>query len=153
MQFTDAYAACPVCSPTRASILTGKYLARLHLTDWIPGHKRPDAKLHVPEFNQQLPLEDVAIAEALEPAGYVSAGIGKWRLGGELFHPSRQGSDVTFGGTNQGRPPSYFYPYGIPTISAGREGECPTDCLTRETESFIEQFLRPAYPQGFRHTR
>lgn len=93
MRFTDAYAAAPVCSPTRASILTGKYPARLNLTDFIPGHWRPWAKLRVPAFNQQLPLEEVTIAEALKPAGYVSACIGKWHLGGKGFQPGAQGFD------------------------------------------------------------
>src|SRR5215475_9984826 len=74
MRFTNAYAACPVCSPTRASIQTGKYPARLHLTDWIPGRKQwPTAKLLTPPFEQQLPLAEITIAEALKPLGYVSA--------------------------------------------------------------------------------
>jgi len=93
MRFTDAYAACPVCSPTRGSIMAGKYPAHLNLTDFIPGHWRPWAKLVVPEFNQQLPLEEVTIAEALKPGGYVSACIGKWHLGGPEFHPDKHGFD------------------------------------------------------------
>jgi len=96
MRFTDAYAACPVCSPTRASILTGKYPARVGVTDFIPGHWRPWAKLVVPKILNQLPLEETTIPEALKPAGYVSACFGKWHLGGgRLFGPDKQGFDVT----------------------------------------------------------
>ena len=73
MRFTPAYAACTVCSPTRAALLTGKYPARLHLTDWIPGEKRPFAKLAVPDWTQHLPLEEITIAEALKAAGYAPA--------------------------------------------------------------------------------
>ena len=139
MKFTNAYAACPVCSPTRASILTGKYPARLHLTDWIPGHKRPQAKLRVPEFNQQLPLEEVTIAEALKPLGYVSASFGKWHLGGKSFYPEDQGFDLNFAGDHRGQPPRYFYPYRIPNVQTGRKGEYLTDRLTDEAEKFIEK--------------
>ncbi|MCL4402833.1 MAG: sulfatase-like hydrolase/transferase, partial [Acidobacteria bacterium] len=79
VRFTDAYAACPVCSPTRASIMTGKYPARLHLTDWIAGRKQwPYSRLLKPDFNQQLPLDQRTIAEALKPRGYRTAAIGKW---------------------------------------------------------------------------
>jgi arylsulfatase A len=139
MKFTDAYAACPVCSPTRASILTGKYPARLHLTDWIPGHSRPYAKLRVPQFNQQLPLKEVTIAEALKAAGYVSASFGKWHLGGKSFYPENQGFDLNFGGDHRGQPPSYFYPYRIPNVLTGQDGEYLTDRLTDEAEGFIEK--------------
>jgi arylsulfatase A len=80
MRFTNAYAACPVCSPTRASIMTGKYPARLGLTNFLPGtHHLPHSKLLPPVSRQQLPLEEVTIAEALKPAGYRSAAIGKWQ--------------------------------------------------------------------------
>ena len=99
MKFTDAYAACPVCSPTRASILTGRYPASVGVTDFIPGHRRPWAKLVVPKIHNQLPLEETTIAEALRPAGYVSACFGKWHLGGgRKFSPDKQGFDVTGGG-------------------------------------------------------
>jgi len=83
MRFTDAYAACPVCSPTRASIMSGQYPARLGITDFISGHWRPYEKLTVPINRQQhLPLEVTTIAEALKDSGYTSGLFGKWHLGG-----------------------------------------------------------------------
>jgi arylsulfatase A len=140
MRFTDAYAACPVCSPTRASVLTGKYPARLHLTDWIPGRKQwPTAKLLVPAFRQELPLEEVTLAEALKPAGYVSASIGKWHLGGDGFSPKEQGFDRNVGGTARGSPATYFGPFDLPGLAGGPPGEYLTDRLTLEAEKFIEQ--------------
>ncbi|NOZ21913.1 MAG: sulfatase [Planctomycetes bacterium] len=138
MKFTDAYAACPVCSPTRASILAGKYPATLNLTDWISGHRRPFAKLQVPKFNQQLPLEEVTIAEALKPAGYVSAAMGKWHLGKEEFYPEKQGFDLNVGGTQRGSPPSYFAPYKIPTLPDGPKGEHLPHRLAAEACRFMQ---------------
>ncbi len=111
MRFTDAYAACAVCSPTRASIMTGKYPARLHLTDWIPGEgDAPTHALRVPEWRKFLPLEEVTIAEALKSAGYVTASIGKWHLGGPQYFPEHQGFDLNVAGGNVGHPASYFWP-------------------------------------------
>ena len=113
MKFTDAYAACPVCSPTRASIMTGKYPARLHLTDWLPGRAdRPDQRLARPIINQQLALEEVTLAERLKAAGYVTAHVGKWHLGGEGFEPEKQGFDINIAGDHTGTPMSYFAPFG-----------------------------------------
>jgi arylsulfatase A-like enzyme len=138
MKFTNAYAACPVCSPSRAAIMTGKYPARLHLTDWIPGRKQwPTAKVIVPEFEQQLTLPEVTIAEALAPEGYTSAAIGKWHLGGKPYYPERQGFAVNIGGTEKGSPPSYFPPYNIP----GLEPRFPNDYLTDNLSSRAEQFI------------
>jgi len=139
MRFTSAYAACPVCSPTRASIMTGKYPARLHLTDWIPSHERPYAKLRIPDWTRHLALEELTIAEALKPAGYVSASIGKWHLGDEEFWPDKQGFDLNVAGCQMGQPPSYFSPYKIPTIQPGPDGEYLTDRLADEAVSFIEK--------------
>jgi uncharacterized sulfatase len=91
MRFTDAYAACPVCSPTRASILTGKYPARLGLTDFIPGHRRGWARLIVPQNLRALPPNEVTLPERLRGAGYVSAFFGKWHLG---WHKGRGTGDL-----------------------------------------------------------
>src|SRR5579871_5427225 len=139
MKFTNGYAACPVCSPTRASIMTGKYPARLHLTDWIPGRKQwPSAKLLTPPFEQQLPLAETTIAELLQPAGYTSAAIGKWHLGTEPYYPQHQGFAVNIGGTDKGSPPSYFPPYKIPGIEPRFANDYLTDNLTSRAESFID---------------
>lgn len=139
MRFTDAYAACPVCSPTRAALMTGKYPARLNLTDWIPGRKQwPAARLLTPAFRQELPLEEVTIAEALKPAGYVSASIGKWHLGNQEFWPERQGFDLNVAGTERGSPKSYFGPFDLPNLSGGTPQDYLTDRLTDEAIRFIE---------------
>lgn len=139
MRFTDAYAACPVCSPTRASILTGKYPARLGLTDYIPGRaQRPTARLITPPVMRQLPLKEVTIAEALRPAGYVSVAIGKWHLGGEGFSPLDQGFAINIGGTRRGAPATYFGPFDLPGLSGGPTGEYLTDRMALEAEHFIE---------------
>jgi arylsulfatase A-like enzyme len=139
MRFTDAYAACSVCSPTRASILTGKYPARLHLTDWLPGQPdRPYHKLNRPEFLRHLPLGETTIGQALKDGGYATAFIGKWHLGGEEYFPDKQGFDVNIGGCALGHPPSYFSPYRNPTLPDGPVGEYLTDRLTDEAVKFIE---------------
>jgi arylsulfatase A len=103
MRFTDAYAACPVCSPTRASIMTGKYPARLHLTDFIAGGSFPYEKYNQPEWQKYLPLEEITIAEVLKTAGYVTGSFGKWHLsidkkppGSLPYNPDKQGFDEYF---------------------------------------------------------
>ena len=103
MKFTDAYAACPVCSPTRASFMTGRYPARLHLTDFIAGGNYPHEKYSQPEWQKYLPLEEVTIAEVCKTAGYATASFGKWHLsitkkppGSLPYNPDKQGFDEWF---------------------------------------------------------
>jgi arylsulfatase A len=145
MRFTQAYAACPVCSPTRAALLTGKYPARLHLTDFIPGERHPHKeKLIRPDSLQQLPLEEVTLPELLQEAGYVTAAIGKWHLGGAGFEPQRSGFDVGVGGFERGSVNSHFAPYlqggrQLPGLENPPAGEYVTDRLTREAETFLER--------------
>jgi len=138
MRFTDAYAACPVCSPTRASIMAGKYPARLGITQWIGGANEPTPYRHY------LPLEELTVAESLKEAGYATAFIGKWHLGNKPYYPEHQGFDINIGGDSSGAPPTYFWPYrkrnrALETMPpGGEEGEYLTDRLTDESLKFIE---------------
>jgi arylsulfatase A-like enzyme len=138
MRFTDAYSACTVCSPSRASVMTGQYPARLHITDWIEGHKRPFAKLQIPEWTMRLAPEIPNVARVLKAAGYATASIGKWHLGEEACWPDKQGFDVNIGGYNRGQPPSYVAPYKIPTLPEGPDGEFLTDREAAEAAKFME---------------
>lgn len=143
-RFTNAYAACPVCSPTRASIMTGKYPAKLHLTDWIPGRKPwPYAKLLGPAFEQQLPLSETTIPEVLGKT-YRSAAIGKWHLGGEGFSPKDQGFGINIGGTQAGSPAKYFGPYSLPNLTLE-----PGEFLTRRLSLEGDKFIRAEPKQPF----
>ena len=155
MRFTDAYAACNVCSPTRASIMTGKYPARVMLTQWLPaGRWNPrQHRMREARFLRALPLEELTLAEALRDAGYVTLHVGKWHLGGPPFSlPAQHGFDVNVAGSEHGAPGSYFYPYKgkwvIPTtgktvvkqtLPDGKEGEYLTDRLTDEAIALIRQ--------------
>ncbi|MCL4692584.1 MAG: sulfatase, partial [Candidatus Hydrogenedentes bacterium] len=152
MRFTQAYANCPVCSPSRAALLTGKDPARLHFTGHITAigkHRYPDdSRIIPPDDYMYLRHEEVTLAEALKPAGYVSASIGKWHLGEQGFWPEDHGFDVNVAGWTHGSPPSYFDPYekpeqewnpSIPTLASREPGEYLTDRLTDESISFIEQ--------------
>ncbi|MBN2132374.1 MAG: sulfatase-like hydrolase/transferase [Sedimentisphaerales bacterium] len=149
MRFTNAYAACPVCSPTRASIMTGKYPARLRTTDYF-GAPQPDTvgpqwrknrALLPARYRDRLPLEEVTLAEALKQHGYATFFAGKWHLGGEGFYPEDQGFDVNKGGIERGGPyggKKYFSPYGNPRLPDGPAGEHLPDRLATETCRFIK---------------
>jgi arylsulfatase A len=139
MKFTQSYSACCVCSPTRAAIMTGKYPARLHITDWIPGQMPENPKLLVPDWTKYLPLEERTIGDAFHSAGYATASIGKWHLGGEQYYPDKHGFDVNIAGTAAANPKTYFAPYNIATLSEGPKGEYLTDRLGDEVLKFIEQ--------------
>jgi arylsulfatase A len=123
-------------------VMTGKYPARLHITDWIAGHDRPYAKLKVPDWRQYLPHEETTIAEAFKAGGYATCHIGKWHLGNEAYWPTTQGFDINIGGNHRGQPPSYFFPYErdnikLPGLSEGKPGEYLTDRLTDEAIAFV----------------
>ena len=138
MRFTQAHSACTVCSPTRSAIMTGKYPARTHITDWIAGHDRPFAKLKIPEWRMNLPLEEENIAKRMKSSGYATGSFGKWHLGGPEFWPEHQGFDLNVGGMDIGSPPSYFSPYRIKNLADGPPGEFLPERLTAEAASFIE---------------
>ena len=143
LRFTQAYAACPVCSPTRASIMTGRHPVRVDITDWIPGQQaKRDANhrfLQIEDRNE-LPLEEQTIAEVLHSAGYQTFFAGKWHLGGEGFLPTDQGFDVNLGGAHYGQPPAgYFAPWKNPWLKEHHDGEYLTERLTEESVSFLRQ--------------
>lgn len=165
-RFTNAYAACAVCSPTRAAILTGKYPARLLLTDWLPsGRWDPKSKLREARFLRGLPVEEYTLAEALRSAGYRTANIGKWHLGSEPFSlPEHHGFDVNIGGNAHGAPGSFFFPYQgdwlIPgtklrakwnVLPDGQPGEYLTDRLTDEAIDFITDNINRPFFLYFPH--
>lgn len=143
VRFTNGYAPAPVCSPTRAGIMTGKFPAKTGITNYLPGaHPLPYSKLMPGLCKPHLALEEVTIAEALKPAGYRSAHIGKWHLGPtEEYWPLKQGFDVNVGGSASGMPTSFFWPAWKtnPPIVGRKDGEDLTDRLTAEAVDFIRQ--------------
>ncbi len=138
MKFTQNYSACTVCSPTRAALMTGKYPARLHITDWIPGLMPDNPKLLVPDWTKFLPLTETTLAKVFKSAGYRTGSIGKWHLGTEEYYPEKHGFDVNIAGTDKAAPPSYFAPWKIPTLTEGKDGDYITDRLAEEAVKFIE---------------
>lgn len=154
MRFTDAYAAAPVCSPTRAAMMTGQAPGRLGLTNHAPGNKDgfslPDSNLREPPTERNLALSYVTIAERLSAAGYATAHIGKWHLShvarGQKqpplepdLRPEHQGFDVNIGGCFRGGPPSYFAPYRIPALVDGEDGEYLPERLANEAIAYVRK--------------
>jgi arylsulfatase A-like enzyme len=154
VRFTQAYAASPVCTPTRAAILTGKAPARLHMTIWreasgeAPPHQRRE--LVPPVTERDLPLAETTIAELLHAAGYFTAHVGKWHLGDAGHYPEAHGFEVNVGGTIWGAPATYFWPFRgpfgveketryVPGLGPGKEGDYLTDRLTDAAIETIER--------------
>ena len=141
MRFTNGYAANPVCSPTRYSIMTGKYPSRIDATNYFSGTQ--SGRFNPAPLFDRMPLEETTIAEALKQNGYATFFAGKWHLGPtQEFWPTKQGFDVNKGGFAKGGPyggDKYFSPYGNPRLEDGPKGEHLPDRLSRETAEFIEQ--------------
>lgn len=151
-KFTQAYTASAKCSPTRASILTGKYPGRLKITDWIgPEEWHPNGVLATPEIVENLPYSEITLAEAFKDQGYNTCYIGKWHLGSPEYYPPYHGFDFSIAANDAGAPPSYFYPYrrdnwagtGWPTqikdlVENGTEGEYLADRLTEEAIHYLD---------------
>ncbi|MDB4742859.1 sulfatase [Planctomicrobium sp.] len=143
MRFTHGYATCEVCSPSRASIMLGKYPARIGITDWIGAAtgmrwNRNDRVLPAENLSS-LPHEDISLAEAMKNAGYKTFFAGKWHLGGEGSFPEDHGFDINKGGHHRGSPPGgFFSPYKNPKLDDGPKGESLTLRLASETVDFIE---------------
>jgi arylsulfatase A-like enzyme len=169
MKFTNAYAACTVCSPTRAAAMTGMYPARTHVTDWIPGHARRNAKMLPPKWTQHLEHRHSTIAEILHGAKYRTAHVGKWHLTPRssdpkvvgVYYPERHGFDVNIAGNQWGAPGSYHWPFvrkrrNRPAIEGlqarvanfpkgGKKGDYLTDTLTEHALRFIEENAKGSF--------
>ncbi len=144
IRFTDAYAPAPVCSPTRAAIMTGQSPARLQITNHLPHQDRftpKSSKLLPARMLNHLPLKYVTLAEKLKKdAGYATAFIGKWHLytgRNEKYNPLNQGFDINIGGCSYGGPPTFFDPYKIDFLANRKKGEYLPDRLADETIAFI----------------
>ena len=146
VRFTNAYAASPVCSPTRAAIMTGKYPSRVDITDWIPGATPPNQKLNAPEDRDNLALSEVTLAESFKEKGYQTFFAGKWHLGDEGHYPEDQGFDINQGGHHKGSPPGgYYAPFKNPRLDDQPDDRYLTDRLTDESIDFLDS-RDPAAP-------
>jgi len=152
VRFTHGYAACTVCSPTRAALMTGLYPGRTNVTDWIPGHSRPRAPLRPPDWTMRLEHRYTTLAEALGAAGYRTAHVGKWHLMPRLdpevmadYAPQHHGFEINIAGNEYGAPGSYYHPYErdnrkmYPLPEGGSEGDYLTDRLTDEAIAILDE--------------
>lgn len=159
MRFQQAYSPSPVCTPTRASLLTGKHPARLRMTIWSEGSlKGPqDRKLLQAESRHDLPRSERTLAAILQSAGYLTATVGKWHLGDANHAPETHGFDVNIGGTHWGAPATFFFPYRgsgrfgaemryVPGLEFGVPGEYLTDRLTDEALRVIDTGVARGQP-------
>ena len=144
--FTNGYAACPVCSPTRAAVQTGRWPQRTGVTDYIGAAQRPELwkrnTLLLPAaYSDRLAHEEITMGEMMKRAGYNTFFAGKWHLGPEGFWPENQGYEINMGGVDKGGPygpGKYFTPYNNPRLRDGPPGEHIADRLAAETCNFIE---------------
>lgn len=153
VRFTNGYAACPVCSPTRASLMTGKYPIKTGITDWIKGRQadgnvKSYEKLVAQPFQYFLPLEEETIAEVALKNQYKTFFAGKWHLGDdEKYFPEAQGFQTNLGGTGAGSPKGnkndtvggFFTPYNNIRLKDGPKGEYITDRLATECLDFLDK--------------
>ena len=150
VQFTDGYAANPVCSPSRYAILTGRHPTRVDSTDWFHVNNWPhrEEKFRPADVNEFLPDEENTLAESLQSNGYKTAFLGKWHLGEEpKYWPEHHGFEINVGGHSFGQPPGgYFSPYQNPRLSDGPEGEYLTERLVTEAISLIDDFAQEKDP-------
>ena len=152
--FTDAYAASPVCTPTRASILTGKYPSRINMSfiSGTSGAQGDGYKLLAPKPKGNIAYEETTLAEALQQHGYKTVHIGKWHMQnhterGKAHFPQKHGFDLNIAGFKMGQPGSYYFPYkserhpgtNVPGLEDGKKGDYLTDVLTDRAIKFIKQ--------------
>ncbi len=172
--FTQAYAAAAICSPTRASIQTGRYPARLGITDWIRGRysgievpidkvnpigyelRSGTVPLATPINPYWMEHNELTIAELLQNNGYKTAHIGKWHLGPKEWSPESQGYDINIGGEDYGQPPTYFDPYErngfkIESLPGRKQGEYLTDRESDEAVDFIRQHANKPFFLSLSH--
>lgn len=140
MNFTNGYAANPVCSPTRFSIMTGKYPSRFDATEWFSGKR--SGRFNPAQFNDWMPLEEVTLAEALKEHGYRTAFLGKWHLGSEeKYWPENQGFDINIGGWSVGYPHGgYFAPFENPRLGDYPKGSHLPKVLTDESLKILNRY-------------